>query len=84
MIKHVDLEQLPGSDEVAGHPNISFGRSRVAARMIVDKHNGRRIGGNRRLENLAGMHQKSIQVPLCEIFSIRISRRRVFRRQEAE
>lgn len=42
MIKHVDLHQLTGSDQVAGHLDVGLAGRGVAAGMVVHEYQGRR------------------------------------------
>ena len=44
MIEHVDLQQLPGADEIAGDLDVRLGGRGIAARMIVRDDNGRGVG----------------------------------------
>ena len=42
MIDDVDAEHLPGGDEPSREFQIVFARSRIAGRVIVEQHDGRR------------------------------------------
>ena len=44
----------------ARHLDVRLARRRVAARMIMHQHDGSGVGGNRRLENFARMHQQRV------------------------
>ena len=60
MIRNFNFHQLAGPDQIAGDFDVRFARCRVAARMVVNQHNERRLHGNRHAEHLTRMHQQGV------------------------
>ena len=46
VVKYVNFEELPRSNEVTCNTNVGFRWGRIAARMIVHDHNGRGAGND--------------------------------------
>src|SRR5262249_22500966 len=58
VIQHADADQLAGAAESIGERGV-LGRGRwIAARMVVDEHEGRRRQTDCRREDLAWMHER--------------------------
>ena len=48
VVKHLDFQKLAGADQIARHLDVRLARRRVAAGMIVNEDNRRRVRRNRR------------------------------------
>src|SRR2546428_11496200 len=68
MIKHFDLEQLTGADQVASDFDVGLGRSGVATGMIVGQNDRRGSGRNGALKNFARMDQERVERALRNRF----------------
>jgi hypothetical protein len=60
MVEHLDLEELPGADEVPGHLDVRLGGLGFPAWMVVHEDNGGGTGDHGGPEHLAGMDQDRI------------------------
>ena len=63
MVKHLDSNDLPSLDQLPCQPEILSRWCTVAARMVVADDNRRRLGQDRRAEDLTGMDQTGIHNP---------------------
>ena len=77
MIEHVDLEQLPGANQIARHFDVRLGRSGVTARMIVHDHNGYCSCRNRDTKHFSGMHHNGVHRAVTDEVMSANSRARV-------
>jgi hypothetical protein len=55
VVEHLDLEQLPGADQVVRHPDVRLAGLGISATMMVHHHDG--VGGDCRQPNIR--HQSS-------------------------
>ena len=67
MVKHVNLEKLPGANQVARHPYIRLAGCRIPARMVVNQNDGSGMFGNRRGEHFPRMHEEGIKRALGDV-----------------
>ena len=81
MIKHINVQELAGTNEVASHLDVGFGRGRIAAWVIVHQHNCCGVGGNGKFEYFARVNENHVDRALGNLFNAnRISLRRVLSR----
>src|ERR1017187_171738 len=64
VVHHFDFQKLPGADQIPRHLDVRLARRRVAARMIVNQDNSRRVRHNRRAKHLARMHENRVEQTL--------------------
>lgn len=63
VIQNLDLEQLPGSNEIPGNFDVCLRWRGIATRMIMRDQNRVCAADYRQAENLTRMHQKSVHGP---------------------
>src|ERR1051325_8632205 len=51
VIEHLDLEQLPGADQISRNLDVRFGGRRITAGMVMHQNESGGAGGNRRQED---------------------------------
>ena len=61
MVEDVDLQQLPGADEVAGDGEVGLGGGGVAAGVVVDEDERGGVGGDGGAEDLAGVDEGGVE-----------------------
>lgn len=61
MVNHVDLQQLPGANEVARHLDVGLGGSRVAGGVVVHEYHRCGAADDRYTEYLARMNEDRVQ-----------------------
>jgi hypothetical protein len=66
MIDELQLEDSACFQHSAGGPQVSFGRARIATRMVVDHDEGVSAEGNDRFENLPWVRHRFVQGPFAD------------------
>lgn len=61
VVEDLDLQQLPGPDEVTRDLDVGWGRLGFARRVIVQQQDRARIDCNRSSKDLAWMHEDRVQ-----------------------
>src|SRR5688572_4768382 len=61
VIEHFQFEQLATTDEIARHFDVCFAGGRLATRVVVHNHYGRRCRHDGDAEHFPRMHKQSIQ-----------------------
>src|SRR6185436_12821519 len=61
MVEDINLQQLPGANQVARHFDVRVARGRVAAGMIVDDDEGGSIGRDGAAENLPRVNENGVE-----------------------
>jgi len=66
MVKHLDLEQLPGPNQIAGHSNVCLAGRWIAAGMIVKKNERTARNADDRLEHFTRFHRAGMETAECD------------------
>lgn len=61
MVEDLDLEQVPGADEVAGDTDVGFGGGGITAGMVVGEDEGVGAGGDGGAEDFAGVDEDLVE-----------------------
>jgi len=61
VVEHLDLEQVSGTDEIAGDADVGFGRGGIAAGMVVGEDDGMGTGGDGGTKDFAGVDEDLVE-----------------------
>src|SRR4051812_26506944 len=64
VVEDVDLQQLSRANDVACRSDVSFGRTRIATRMVMDENDGGGIGGDGGAKNFAWVDENLVECAL--------------------
>jgi hypothetical protein len=61
VVEDLDLEEVPGADEVAGDADVGFGGGGITAGMVMGEDEGMGAGGDGWAEDFAGMDEDLVE-----------------------